>query len=116
MLYSLERIVKRVAYTSQILQVMQSSSGDIFDLSMIEAMGLEQSFRVPPSGKSSEGRNLEARDKMRVAMPALSRQLFLCLTRFFSQGCPLLISRTVCTRIPGFCARIAQICLKLLRG
>ncbi len=47
----------------------------MLDVVVIGALGVDQPFRVQPSGKSSEGRNLEAREKVRVAMPALPPQL-----------------------------------------
>ncbi len=41
------------------------------------ALGVEQPFRVPPSGKSWEGRNFVARETDVIAMLALSRPPFL---------------------------------------
>jgi hypothetical protein len=82
-----------------------------YDLSLVGALVVEQPLRVPPGGKSSEGRNFVAREKVRVAMVARSSQfvLFVLLvSRDFvhRRASPLL--RMVCARIPGLCARFAH--------
>ncbi len=52
------------------------------------ALGVEQPLWVPPSGKSSEGRNFVAREKMRVALPAFLSPDFVhrCATLDFTHG------------------------------
>ncbi len=62
----------------------------------IGAVAVEQPFRVPPSAKSSEGRNLEAREKIVVAVLALSRQLFFVCHAVLCTG----------ARGPRFCAPV----------
>ncbi len=64
----------------------------------IGALGLEQLFRVPPSGSLSEGRNLEAREKMVIATLALLANLIF-VSRDFVHGCTR--TPTLCTSARG---------------
>jgi hypothetical protein len=94
----------------------------------IGVLGVEQPFGVPPSGKSSKGRNLEARENMWVPTLALSRHLFLvvfCATRFcagFCSGAHRFVtyvhtgSPILCKQVLEISLCVAQICGGIAHG